>query len=74
MQQVLPAGADWRGQHDASCVHRLLQTLLADPSAELSDQNRSHPLEAQLLMNAQEFHLGHALLPAGHVWRHLPGK
>lgn len=63
--RLLPAGAQWCGQHDAGCVDGLVETLLLDPSAELSDQNRGHPLVAQLLMNTQEFDLRHALLPAG---------
>lgn len=35
-----------------------------DPSGELSDQDRSHPLEAELLMDAQELDRCHPLLPA----------
>lgn len=64
---VLPAGAQWSGQHDRSTVDGLVDTLLVYPSGEFSYQNRSHPLEAQLLMNAQELDLHHALLPARHI-------
>lgn len=46
VQQPLPAGAHWCGQHYASCVDSLVEALLVDPSGELSDQNWSHPLEA----------------------------
>lgn len=67
MKQILPAGAQWCGQHYASCVDSLVEALLVDPSGELSDQNWSHPLEAQLLMNTQEFDLYHPLLPAEHI-------
>lgn len=44
-----------------------MEALLVDSSGELSDQDWSHPLEAQLLMNTQEFDLHHPLLPAEHV-------
>lgn len=59
---ILPAGAQWCGQHDSSCVEGLVEPLLLDPSGELSDQNWSHSLEAQPLMNTQEFDLDHLLL------------
>lgn len=62
---ILPAGAQRSGQHDGSCIDGLVETLLVYPSGELSDQNRGHSLEAQLLMNAQELDLHHVLLPAG---------
>lgn len=72
-EQLQPAGAQWCGQHCAHRVDGLPQALLVDPSGELSDQNRSHPLEAQLLMNAQEFDLRHSLLPADKYFEpHLP--
>lgn len=63
----LPAGAQRSGQHDGSGVDGLVETLLVYPSGELSDQDRGHPLEAQLLMNAQELDLHHVLLPARHI-------
>lgn len=64
---ALPAGAQRSGQHDRSGVDSLVETLLVNPSGEFSYQNRSHPLEAQLLMNTQELDLHHALLPARHI-------
>lgn len=68
---LLPAGTRGRGQHDGSCVDSLAEALLVDPSRELSDQDRSHPLEAQLLMNAQELDVRHPLLPAEHFHQRL---
>lgn len=64
---VLPAGTQRSGQHDRSGVDGLVKTLLVYPSGEFSYQNRSHPLEAQLLMNAQELDVHHVLLPARHI-------
>lgn len=64
---VLPAGAQWSRQHDRSGVDGLVEALLVHPSGEFSYQNRSHPLEAQLFMNAQELDLHHVLLPAQHI-------
>lgn len=67
MRQPLPAGAEGSRQHFVGGVDSLAEALLVDPSAELSDQNWSHPLETQLLVNAQEFDLHHPLLPADHI-------
>lgn len=64
MWQLLPAGAYWCGQYYASGVDSLAEPLLVDPSGELSDQHWSHSLEAELLMNTQEFDLYHPPLPA----------
>lgn len=64
---VLPAGAQRSGQHDGSGVDGLVETLPVYPSGEFSYQNRSHPLAAQLLMNAQEPDVHHALLPVRHI-------
>lgn len=69
--RLLPAGTQGRGQHDGSCVDSLAEALLVDPSRKLSDQDRSHPLEAQLLMNTQEFDVRHPLLPAEHFHQRL---
>lgn len=71
--RLLPAGTQGCGQHDGSCVDSLAEALLVDPPRELSDQDRSHPLEAQLLMNAQEFDVRHPLLPAEHFHQRLTG-
>lgn len=67
MKQPLPAGAYWCGQHYPGCIDSLEDTLLVDSSGELSDQNWSHPLEAQLFMNTQELDLYHPFLPAEHI-------
>lgn len=69
--RLLPAGTQGRGQHDGSCVDGLAEALLVDPSCELSDQDRSHPLEAQLLMNTQEFDMRHPLFPVEHFHQRL---
>lgn len=71
--RLLPAGTQGRGQHDGSCVDSLAEAQLVDPPRELSDQDRSHPLEAQLLMNTQEFDVHHPLLPAEHFHQRLIG-
>lgn len=60
----VPAGAQRCGQHVNSRIDGLIEALPVDPSGELSDQNWSHPLEAQLLVNTQEFDLHQPLLPA----------
>ena len=59
----VPAGAQWCGQHVNRRIDGLIEALPVDPSGKLSDQNWSHPLEAQLLVNTQEFDLHQPLLP-----------
>lgn len=62
---LTPAGSEWCGQHADSRVDSLVEALPVDPPRELSDKDGSHPLEAQLLVNAQEFDVNHPFLPAG---------
>lgn len=63
----LPARAQRSWQHHPSCEDSLAQALLVDPPGDLSDQNWSHALEAQLLMNTQEFDVHHLPLAARHI-------
>lgn len=58
----LPAGANRLWQYHSGSVNGLENALQVDPPGNLSDQNWSHPLGAQLLVDAQEVNLHHLLL------------
>ena len=61
-----PASHYRLGQHHTGCVNCLVDALQVDPPGDLSDQNWGHPFGTQFLMNTEEVHLHHLLLPRIH--------
>mmetsp|Transcript_22427 Transcript_22427/g.63649 ORF Transcript_22427/g.63649 Transcript_22427/m.63649 type:complete len:446 (+) Transcript_22427:202-1539(+) len=64
VERAVPVAAarDRPRQHHPGRVGRLEDALLVDAAGDLSDEHRSEPLRAQLLVHAEEVHLDHRLV------------